>query len=93
MTGAEIDTFTVRLARFADRGLLLANAERVADKLVMRDRDADDRRLCVECASFQRGERCGNWRQAGIAIRTKDAQLSAALMIQLQRCDGFAPQL
>jgi len=44
MNGAEIDTFTGRLARFTDRGLSLDDAERLADRLVIRDRDGDDRR-------------------------------------------------
>ena len=37
MTGAEIDNFTARLARFTDKGLTLDAGERLADKLVIRD--------------------------------------------------------
>ncbi|GAB3483752.1 hypothetical protein [Polaromonas eurypsychrophila] len=95
MTGAEIDTFTARLASFTDKGLRLEDAEALADKLVTRDREADDRRLCLECfhLSGQHGKTwdCRNWQRAGVALRAKDAQLSAALVFQLQRCDGFAP--
>ena len=93
MTGAEIDTFTVRLARFTDKGLGLDDAEALADKLVTRDREPDDRRLCLECfhLSGQSGKAwdCRNWQRAGVALRARDAQLSAALVWQLQRCDGF----
>lgn len=93
MTGAEIDTFTARLARFTDRGLGLDDAEALADKLVARDRESDDRRLCLECfhLSAQSGKAwgCRNWQRAGIASRARDAQLSAVLVYQLQRCDGF----
>lgn len=92
MTGAEIDTFTARLARFTDKGLDLEAGERLADKLVMRDRAQDDRRHCLECTHLQhgRGWRCGNWRRAGVALRALDAQLPADFVNQLQRCDGFA---
>lgn len=94
MTGAEIDTFTARLARFTDKGLSLEDAEALADKLVKRDRESDDRRLCLECFHLS-GQSCNawdcrNWQRAGVALRAKDAQLSAALVFQLQRCDGFA---
>lgn len=91
MNGAEMDTFTARLAQFTDRGLILADAERLADKLVQRDREGGDRRVCLECLHLQRG-RCGNWQVAGVAIRSRDAQLSPDLVLQLQRCDGFAPE-
>ena len=93
MTGAEIDTFTARLARFTDRGMGLADADALADKLVTRDRESDDRRLCVECvhlaghAAVNWG--CKNWQRSGVAIKARNAQLSAALVYQTQRCGGF----
>ena len=93
MSGREIDTFTARLARFTDKGLALDDAEVLADKLVRRDRESGDRRLCLECLhlSGQSGKAwdCRNWQRAGVALRARDAQLSAALVHQLQRCDGF----
>ena len=93
MNGAEIDTFTARLARFTDKGLNLDDAEALADKLVTRDRESDDRRLCLECvhlAGHGAGDtRCTNWQRARVAMRAKDAQLSAALAHRLQRCGGF----
>jgi len=89
MNRAELGTFTARLAQFTDLGLILADAERLADKLVQRDREGDDRLVCLECLHLQRG-RCGNWQVAGVAIRSRDAQLPPDLILQLQRCDGFA---
>ncbi len=93
MNTREIDTFTARLARFTDKGLELDDAEALADKLVMRDRDADDRRLCLECfhLSGQSGKAwdCRNWQVAKVASRARDAQLSGTLVNQPQRCDGF----
>ena len=96
MTGAEIDTFTARLARFTDKGLSLEDAETLADRLVTRDREADDRRLCLECVYLEGHSagamRCTNGQRAGVAMRAKHAQLSAALVCQLQRCDGSTEQ-
>jgi hypothetical protein len=93
MTGAEIVTYAVRLARFADKGVTVDIAESVADKLVIRDRDKDDRRTCLECFNLAgRGAgpwQCRNWQRAGIARRASDAQLPGEVVCALQRCDGF----
>jgi hypothetical protein len=88
LNGAEIDTFTERLARFTDRGLSLTDAEALADKLVIRDRDGDDRRLCLECLHLKSGAArwgCNQWTRAGLGA----AGLPADLVRQLQRCDAF----
>ena len=95
MTGGEIDSFTARLHHFTRRGLAEPDAERLADALVARDREADDRRLCLECvhlAGHAGTWGCRNWQWAGVATKARDAQLSAALVIQPQRCDGFTDQ-
>jgi hypothetical protein len=84
MNGAEIETFTVRLARFTDRGLNLNDADALADKLVIRDREGDDRRTCLECANLNR-RRCSQWQQAGIG----GPEVSVDLVGLLQRCAGF----
>jgi hypothetical protein len=74
MNGTEIDLFTARLHRFTDKGLTIADGEVLADKLVVRDREADDRRFCMECRHLsgfgQTSWRCGNWQAAGVAIRS-----------------------
>lgn len=96
MNGAEIETFAVRLHKFTDKGLARNDGETLADKLVLRDRDQDDRRVCLECKHFAGhgagSWRCGNWQAAGVAIHSRDAQLPADLVMQLQRCDGFTAQ-
>ena len=93
MTGAEIDNFKARLSKFGDKGLTATDCEALADKLVKRDRESDDRRVCLECKHLsgvgQTSWRCGNWQAAGIAIHARDTQLPADLVLQLQRCDGF----
>lgn len=92
VTGREIDTFTERLYQFTRRGLAESDTERLADRLVTRDRESDDRRLCLECSHLIKVGRwrCGNWQRAGVAMRATDAQLSNALVLMLQRCDGFS---
>jgi hypothetical protein len=89
MNTAEIDTFAARLVRFTDRGLILGDAECLADRLVIRDREQDVRAVCLECSHLQRSGRCGNWKRAGVAIHTNDAQLATEFLQLLQRCDGF----
>lgn len=91
MNQREIDTLMARLERFTNKGVSHDEAERLADKLVLRDREADDRRLCLEC-SYLHGAgrwRCGNWHRAGVAIHLKDAHIPRDLVLALQRCPGF----
>lgn len=95
MNTREIDTFMARLGRLTDRGLELDDAETLADRLVERDREADDRRICLECLHLsgvsEKTWSCRNWQRAGVAMQEQDAQLSIALVHQLQRCNGFMP--
>ena len=93
MNGAEINTFVARQQKFTRKGLTSKDGESLADRLVLRDRDEDDRRVCLECKHFAGhgagSWRCCNWQAAGVAIHSRDAQLPAVLVVQLQRCDGF----
>ena len=92
MTGGEIDIFTERLARFTAKGVTHTDGEALADKLVARDRDSDDRRLCLECthlAGYAGTWSCRNWQRAGVAIKARDAGLPGDLVRMLQRCEGF----
>ena len=92
MNGREIDTFTARLAHFSHRGLPLDAGEHLADRLVIRDREDDDRRVCLECLHLHHGGgwHCGQRQRAGLAIGARDAQLATEFVNLLQRCDGFA---
>jgi hypothetical protein len=89
MTTGEIDTFMRRLERFTDKGMGLNEAERLAAKLVMRDREADDRRLCLECSHLAGAGRwsCGNAARAGVSAQG----LARELVTMPQRCQGFTP--
>ena len=72
-TDAEFATFDKRVARSTWLGY--PDAKGRAETLLHRDRDADDRRLCVECQHAGPGYRC--------------AMRDAFLLDQLQRCPKF----
>lgn len=88
LNSVEIDLVTARLVRFTDKGMALDDGEALAHRLVIRDREQDTRRVCLECAHLRSGH-CGNWKLAGVAIRSRDSKLPADLTTQLQHCDGF----
>jgi hypothetical protein len=87
MNSGELDAFAARLARFTDRGLRYDHALRLVDRLVVRDREGDDRRLCLECGHLQGAGRwrCGDWRRAEVSGQG----LATELMAALQRCPAF----
>lgn len=86
MNGAELDRFAERARQFAWRGMSAEAAELMADRLVIRDREQDDRRTCLECNAFRPG-RCGNHRRAGLQAPDVGRDLATLL----QRCPGFQP--
>ena len=88
LNGLEMDTFAVRRARLTDLGLSYDEASLLAEKLAQRDVDADDRRMCLECAHLRQGRSCGNWRYAGIAVHASGTRLPGDFVRMLQRCDG-----
>lgn len=93
LTGKARALYEVRVARFTDKGLALIDAETLAIKLSTRGQDYDDRRLCLECKHLAgrvgMGWKCGNWQQAGVALKAQDAGLPDDLVRLLQRCHGF----
>ena len=72
-TDAEIAKFDKRVVRSNWLGYPDANGR--AERLLHRDREGDDRRLCVECLQAGSGYRC--------------AKREAFLLDQLQRCPLF----
>jgi hypothetical protein len=93
MNTAEIARFLSRIEVFRAKGLDEPRAESLADTLVNRDRDGDDRKVCYEC-SHLRGFthlRCANWKAAGICMTSDSAFLGKDFASLLQRCDGFFP--
>lgn len=94
MNTQEISMFMQRLDVFAWKGVALPEAESLADALVLRDRDGDDRKLCLECCHLRGGAgpwRCANATAAQMAVNTHHVDLPAGLTQQLQRCPGFKP--
>lgn len=88
MNTAEIDTFMARVHLFTERGKNTTEAEGLADSLVKRDREADDRRMCLECSHLRRSAglwRCGQSQRAGLAV----AEVSGDVVNLLQRCSAF----
>jgi hypothetical protein len=92
MNGREIDIFLIRLEHFRSLGVGLNSAENLADRLVIRDRDLDDRVMCVEC-KYLHGLICRNWNKAGVAIKAEGANLPSSFTLLPQRCEGFKPAI
>jgi hypothetical protein len=88
MNNRELGRFEVRLIQLAQRGLTDTQADALADALVIRDREQDDRRTCLECSHCTGAAplawRCGNHRAAGVG-----RELGGDLAALLQRCPGF----
>ena len=83
-TDADIARFLDRRARLTRWGWPESDAEKLAERLVKRDREADDRSACIECRHHRPG-RCGNHRDAGLHTGEVGHDLAA----MLQRCPGF----
>jgi len=61
-------------------------AEEIAERLVIRDREQDDRRACLECAELRASGRCA----AAGGFHWASPQLEPVREV-LQRCEGFKP--
>jgi hypothetical protein len=85
-TGREIDRFSKRVVMFASRRLTNVAAEKLAERLVERDRDGDDRRICLECRHLRRSGVC----QVAHEGRMHGASVTyAPVTTVLQRCWHF----
>lgn len=82
MNGNEIARFQARVQLFISRGSRLEGAEELADSLVLRDRDLDDRRVCLECINL-RGRHCMKPEEGGAGTDV------SGIRVVLQRCAGF----
>lgn len=86
MSRAEADTFKTRQARFLACGQVLEDVDRLAEKLLIRDREGDDRRLCLECTYYESAGRCvaaATGRLPGVSARLEPVPTV------LQRCEAF----
>lgn len=84
-TDGDIAGFIGRRARLVRWGWPEADAETLAERLMLRDRSADDERVnCTDCRHYRPG-RCSNHR----AARLNSAEVGRDLAALLQRCPGF----
>lgn len=83
-TDADIARFLARRARLLRWGWAADDAEKLAERLTRRDREADPRVSCAECKHYRPGK-CGNHRRAGLHV----AEVGRDLAAMLQRCNGF----
>lgn len=84
-TDGEAARFLDRRARLLRWGWAADDAEKLAERLAQRDREADPRVSCADCRHYRPG-RCGNHQRAGLQA----AELGRDLAGMLQRCPGFA---
>jgi hypothetical protein len=81
-TRQEEASFTQRIDLFFGR----VDAKELAYRLMLRDREQDDRRLCLECRYFKPHRlECNNFEWAGFT----QPKLGSNWVSQLQRCLGF----
>ena len=81
-TRQEESSFTHRINLFFGR----SDAKKIAHRLMIRDREQDDRRLCLECRYFKSHRlECNNFEWAGFT----QPKLSSNWVSQFQRCLGF----
>lgn len=89
-TNVETERMAARLALFDTRGLNVNDAERLADKLLVRDRKGDRRGVCAECCRLA-GSGLTRWRCTDTNPTINDlagVNLGAAYVHQsLHRCD------
>ena len=83
---SEIETFMDRATRFALIGR--ADAEHLAERLTLRDRESDDRCLCLECGELLSIGRCAAALRG--EIPGADRRLAPVQNI-LMRCSAFKP--
>lgn len=82
---AEIDAFRAREARFARLGRQ-ADAEHLAERLTLRDRQEDNRRLCLECAALADDGRCMEAARGRLPGASRRLEPVPTI---LQRCEGY----
>lgn len=86
MNGQEISVFNKRNNFFLARGW--GAAEAVADRLVRRDRESDDRVVCLECVHYTK-RWCANANAAELSPTKSSTEIATNLIPLLQRCPGF----
>lgn len=86
MNWQEIAVFNKRNNLFLARGW--DTAEAVAKRLARRDRESDDRVVCLECVHYTR-RWCANAKATQLSPTKSSIQIATDLITLLQRCPGF----
>ena len=81
---ADIAAFLDRRARLMRWRWSETDAEKLAERLVLCDREQDDRVSCTDCRHYRPG-RCGNHRRAGL----NGSDVGRDFAALLHRCSGF----
>ncbi len=82
--GATIARFTARMTLLMRRGVSATDADDLAERLHLRDIEADERTLCLECEHYRVGL-CGNDRRAGLHVPIVGRDMA----VTLRRCPDF----
>lgn len=77
-TGQETALYTARLQAFQSKGIADDDAETLANRLIERDRQLDDRRSCAECSGYY-ADRC----------KYHLSPIGESTIQTLHRCKGF----
>jgi hypothetical protein len=83
---AEIDAYLAREARFTRLGRE-ADAEHLAERLTLRDRQHDNRRMCLECRALADHGQCLEAARGRLPGSSRRLEPVPTI---LQRCEGFA---
>ena len=78
-----------RLALLTNRYLNIDDAQELVDRLALRDKQRDDRRVCLECAHMSgspQARRCSQWRKTGM----QGPPVPGELVGLLQRCQAYS---
>ena len=84
-TDADIARFLDRRARLMRWGWAEPEAEALADRLVRRDREQDERVSCTDCKHYRPG-RCDNHQRAGLTVADVGRDWAALL----QHCPAWS---
>jgi hypothetical protein len=86
MNGQEIAVFNERNNLFFARGW--GSSEAVTERLLRRDRESDDRVVCLEYVHYTK-QWCANAKAAELSPTKSSIQIATDQISLLQRCPGF----
>lgn len=85
--------FMARTALFMSRDLDKDNADAAANRLAQRDRQHDERRICLECRHLSGSRSRRYCRQGKETGQSGSSIIPSELAATLQRCAGFEPEV